>query len=75
MNISIRLPDQIVAKADMLASCSHITRAQYIKEAIELYNRIQSEEALRKKLAEASYKVREASMLVNKDFEEIEHDL
>ena len=75
MNISIRLPDPVIKKIDTLSSYAHLTRAQYIREALEFYNGIKYEEVLRERFMEVSQKVRAESMKVNEEFGEIERDL
>jgi predicted transcriptional regulator len=70
--ISLKLPDDVLATSRRCANTLHLSRAAYIRRAIERMNR-QTEALLRaRRLAEASKKVRKESMRVNREFAAIE---
>jgi hypothetical protein len=70
--ISLKLPEDVLETSRRCADTLHLSRAAYIRRAIERMNR-QTEEILRaKRLSEASRKVRKESMRVNREFAAIE---
>lgn len=70
--ISLRLPDDVLEISRRCADTLHLSRAAYIRRAIERMN-CQTEALLpAKRLAEASKKVRKESMRVNREFTAIE---
>jgi predicted transcriptional regulator len=70
--ISLKLPEDVLKTSRRCADTLHLSRAAYIRRAIERMNR-QTEAILRaKRLAEASKKVRKESMRVNREFAAIE---
>ena len=70
--ISLKLPEDVLETSRRCADTLHLSRAAYIRRAIERMNR-QTETILRaKRLAEASKKVRKESMRVNREFAAIE---
>ena len=70
--ISLKLPEDVLETSRRCADTLHLSRAAYIRRAIERMNR-QTEAILRaKRLAEASKKVRKESMRVNREFAVIE---
>lgn len=70
--ISLNLPEDVLETSRRCADMLHLSRAAYIRRAIEHMNR-QTEAILRaKRLAEASKKVRKESMRVNREFAAIE---
>ena len=72
--ISLKLPEDVLETSRRCADTLHISRAAYIRRAIERMNR-QTQALLRaKRLAEASKKVRKESMRVNREFAAIEQD-
>lgn len=73
-NITLRLPDNILQKVDLNANLLHISRSEYIKNAIiDLNNELEAN-FRNQKLKAASLRVREESMKVNAEFSEIEND-
>lgn len=72
--ISIRLPDNVLQEVNHLAKASHLTRTEYICDAIKQKNHeiLANERAQR--LKKASLRVRKGSMRINKEFSQIEHD-
>lgn len=70
--ISLKLPQDILETSSRCADTLHLSRAAYIRRAIERMNR-QTEALLRaRRLAEASKKVRKESMRVNREFSSFE---
>ena len=72
--ISLKLPQDILETSRRCADTLHLSRAAYIRRAIERMNR-QTQALLRaKQLADASKKVQKESMRVNREFAAIEQD-
>ena len=72
--ISLKLPEDLLETSRRCADTLHLSRAAYIRRAIERMNR-QTQALLRaKRLAEASKTVRKESMRVNREFAAIEQD-
>ncbi len=72
--ISLNLPEPVLERSGRCAEALAISRAEYIRRAIQAMNR-ETEAQLRiDRLANASRKVRDESMRVNAEFEAIEHD-
>lgn len=72
--ISLKLPEKLASTSEQCAEVLKITRAEYIRRALERMNR-ETRSALRaKRMSEASKKVREESMRVNAEFAAIEGD-
>lgn len=70
--VSLQLPDPLLEKSKRLAEGLNISRAEYIRRAIEEKNR-ETEAAIRaKRIAAASRKVRRESMRVNAEFAKFE---
>jgi metal-responsive CopG/Arc/MetJ family transcriptional regulator len=72
--ISIRLPDKLLNQLDHMARFLHIKRAEYIRKAIEHMNEEIDKNERKEKLIQASLRVRNDSMRINKEFSDIEHD-
>jgi predicted DNA-binding protein len=72
--VSLKLPDQLLAQSARCAKALGLTRAEYVRQAIERFN-VENESRLRaNRLAEASRRVRAESMRVNAEFAAIEND-
>ncbi len=72
--ISLSLTDAVLERSGRCAEALAISRAEYIRRAIQAMN-CETEAQLRAdRLANASRKVRDESMRVNAEFEAIEHD-
>jgi predicted transcriptional regulator len=70
--ISLKLPDDLLHESGRNARALKVSRAAYIRRAVERMNR-QTRALLRaRRLAEASRKVRRGSMRVNAEFARIE---
>jgi len=72
--ISLKLPDELAEASAECARALRLSRAAYIRRAIERMNRETRAQLRAARLAEASRKVREESMRVNAEFAAIERD-
>lgn len=71
--VSIRLPEKLLEEADRRARQLNMSRAEYIRFAIESENAETSARLRRERLITASRRVREESMRVNAEFDAIEN--
>jgi len=72
--ISLKLPDDLLEASRRAAESLGISRAEYIRRAIQRMN-LETRARLRaERLAEASRKVRRESMRVNAEFAAVEED-
>lgn len=70
--ISLKLPEDVLETSRRCADFLQLSRAAYIRRAVERMNR-QTKALLRaRRLAEASKKVRKESLRVNREFAAIE---
>ena len=72
--ISLSLTDAVLERSGRCAEALAISRAEYIRRAIQAMNRETDARLRADRLANASRKVRDESMRVNAEFEAIEHD-
>jgi predicted transcriptional regulator len=72
--VSLKLPDELLEASGRCADALRISRAEYMRRAIERMNRETQERLRAERLAAASNKVREESMKVNAEFALIEQD-
>ena len=72
--VSLKIDDSIFGETEKILSRLRKSRNRYINEALEYYNRIQSRSLLEDRLKIESDLVKEESMSVLKDFEEIDYD-
>jgi predicted transcriptional regulator len=72
--VSLKLSDDLIAASSECARALHLSRAEYMRRAIERMNRETRTEVRDKRLAEASHKVRDESMSVNAEFAAFEQD-
>lgn len=72
--ISLKLPSELLQEGTRYAKAFQVTRAAYIRMAIERMNRETRERLRAERLAEISKRVRRESMHVNTEFAEIEED-
>lgn len=70
--VSLRLPDTLIKEADKRARDLRIPRAEYIRRAIVALNAQVTAEQRRRRIMEASRRVRGESMRVNAEFDAIE---
>lgn len=75
MAISLKLPDELLAAADRCARSLGLTRAEYIRRAIDRANRETEGDLRARRLADVSRRVRRESMRVNAEFAAIERDV
>lgn len=71
--ISLNLKEHIFLETEELVASLQMTRNRYINEAIEYYNQFQKRKMLEHKLQKESDLVRDNSMNILKDFEDIEY--
>ena len=72
-NISLKIDYPIFGETEKILSKINKSRNRYINEAIDYYNKLQRRLILEKKLKKESVLVKEDSMTVLKDFEEIDY--
>lgn len=70
--VSLRLPDELIKEADQRARELKVPRAEYIRRAITALNAKVVAEQRRRRLMDASHRVRGESMRVNAEFDRIE---
>ena len=72
-NISLKIDDSIFGETEKIIFRIKKPRNRYINEAIEYYNRYQKRLILEKQLKKESYLVRDDSMSVLSEFEDIDY--
>ncbi|MBI3978718.1 MAG: CopG family transcriptional regulator [Chloroflexi bacterium] len=72
--ISLKLSDDLVQASSECARALHLSRAEYIRRAIERMNRETRAQLRSQRLAEVSRRVRDESMRVNAEFAAVEQD-
>jgi len=72
--ISLKLPDDLLETSSQCAEALKVSRAKYIRRAIEQMNRETRARLRAKRLFEVSRKVRKESMRINAEFAAIERD-
>ena len=72
-NVSLKIDDAIFGETEKILSRIKKPRNRYINEAIDHYNKLQKRMLLEKKLKNESDLVKENSMSVLKEFEEIDY--
>lgn len=70
--ISMRIEDELLAEVTRQARVLHMTRTEYLRRAIADMNEKVARDLRRRRLQDASRKVREESMRVNLEFANIE---
>ncbi len=73
--ISLKLPDDLLEASSRCAEALRVSRAEYIRRAIERMNRETSARVRAERLAAASRRVRGESMRVNAEFAAVEGDV
>ena len=71
-NVSLKIDDSIFGETEKILSKINKPRNRYINEAIEYYNRMQKRLLLEKRLRLESELVKDDSMKVLKEFEEVD---
>ena len=72
--IYLKLPDSLLEASRQCAGALRLSRAEYIRRALERMNRDTRFQVRAKRLAEVSRRVRKESMRVNAEFAAIERD-
>ncbi len=72
--ISLKVTEEELQEAERLSDALGISRAAYIRRAIETFNRSAAAEVRARRLADASHRVRAESMRINAEFAAIETD-
>ena len=72
-NISLKIDDSIFGDTEKILSKIKKPRNRYINEAIDYYNKLQKRFILERSLKKESVLVREDSMNVLREFEEIDY--
>ena len=70
--ISLKLPDDLLETSSRCATALKLSRAAYIRRAVEQMNRETRARLRARRLAEVSKRVRRESMRVNAEFARIE---
>jgi len=71
--ISLRIPDELLTEVTLYSKEMRLPRAEYIRRSLIRMNRLAELEMRRKQMLKASQRVREASMNINAEFDEIEY--
>jgi len=71
--VSLKIDDPIFRETEEIRSKTKKPRNRYINEALEFYNRHQRRLMIEKKLEKESETVRDESMSVLRDFEDIDY--
>lgn len=71
--VSLKIDDSIFGETEKILARINKPRNRYINEALEYYNKIQRKQILEKKLKIESGIVKEHSMAVLKEFEDIDY--
>ncbi len=72
--VSLKIDDPIFKDTEIILSRMKKSRNRYINEALDYYNRFQQRKYLEDKLRQESELVKENSLSVLKDFEEMDHE-
>ncbi len=72
-NISLKIDDTVFGETEKILSSIKKPRNRYINEAIAYYNRLQKRLLLEKKLKAESELVKNDSLKVLKEFEEVDY--
>jgi hypothetical protein len=73
-NISLKMDDHIFGETEEVLSKINKPRNRYINEAINYYNKLQNRRLLKIRLEKESNIVKEDSMSVLEDFENIDYE-
>lgn len=71
--VSLKIDDSIFGETEKILAQIKKPRNRYINEAIESYNKLQRKQILEKMIKKESALVKEDSMSVLKDFEEMDY--
>ena len=73
--ISLKLPEHLLAVSGECAAALQLSRAEYIRRAVERMNRDTRVRLRADRLRAASRRVRQDSMRINAEFDAIERDV
>ena len=71
--VSLKIDDSIFRETEQLLTNIRIPRNRYINDAIEYYNKVQKRQILEKKIKVESDLVKNESINILKDFENIDY--
>jgi len=71
--ISLRIPDELLTEVTQHSKEMHIPRTEYIRKSLIHMNHKVKQELRRKRMMNASQRVREESMKVNAEFDSMEY--
>jgi hypothetical protein len=72
--ISLKIDDSIFSEIESIVSAMQKPRNRYINEAIDHYNKLQKRKMIEEKLKRESIIVKDDSMSVLKEFEDIDYE-
>jgi len=72
--ISLKIDDSIFGETESIVSIIKKSRNRYINDAIDFYNKVQKRKILEQKLKSESLLVKDNSISVLKEFENIEYE-
>lgn len=73
-NLSLKMDDAVFQETETILARMKTNRNRYINEAVEFYNALQKRKLLSKQLTKESRAVREESMKVLAEFEQLQHE-
>lgn len=71
--LTVRLPDQLMHTVDVISKDQKLSRAAYVRKALESMNKEVLAAHRREHLAKASFHVRDESMKINAEFAAIQN--
>ena len=71
--ISLRIPDELLTEVTQHSKEMHIPRTEYIRKSLISMNHRAAQEMRRKRMINASRRVRDESMKVNAEFDSMEY--
>jgi hypothetical protein len=73
--LSLKLKDEVFIEAEEILGQNQKPRNTYFNEAINLYNKLWKRKLIKKALADESALVKDESLIVLEEFEQIEDEL
>lgn len=70
--LTVRLPDQLMHEVEKISKGQNLSRAGYVRKALESMNKEVLASHRRERLAKASFRVRDESMKINAEFDATE---
>ena len=71
--LTVRLPDQLMGEVEKISKGQKLSRAGYVRKALESMNKEVLASDRRERLAKASFQVRDESMKINAEFDATDH--